>query len=63
MSRRSRDNYSPYSPRRVVVSNLNHGTIVFCLGEVSHDLSISPGDYKRVCGHYGSLSLILLAMG
>ena len=42
------------------VSNLNHGTIGVCLGQVSPDLSISPGPYKRGSGHYGFLSLILL---
>ena len=56
MSRRSQDNYSPYSPKRVVVSNLNHRTIGVCLGGV-------PRAYKRGSEHYGYLSLILLLMG
>ena len=47
LSRRSQDKYSPYSPRQVVVSNLNHGTIGVCLEGVSHVLFISPGHYKR----------------
>ena len=46
MLRRSRDNYNPYSPRRAVVSNLNHGTIGICLGGVSLVLYIHQSPIK-----------------
>ena len=61
MLRRSQDNYSPYSPRRAVVSNLNQGgssSIGSCLGPLSRVMYISHWAYKRAPGcRFGSSSL------